>query len=212
MFTGIIEEIGKVEKVTPVSYGLHFRIAASRVLEDLAPDSSISVNGVCLTATKVGNSFFEATAVEETIKKSTLGKTVAGDKVNLERAMRLSDRMGGHIVQGHVDGIGKVLSFVVNGESRLLEIEIPEHLSKYTVEKGSIAVDGVSMTIAQLQGRRITISLIPHTLSHTILGSLHTGDSVNVEVDFIGKYVERFLQLKREPGKMNEAWLRSMGF
>ncbi len=212
MFTGIVEEIGTVEKVTPVSHGLHFRIAASRVLEDLVPDNSISVSGVCLTATKVGSSFFEATAVEETIKKSTLGEIRSGDKVNLERAMRLSDRMGGHIVQGHVDGMGRVLSFVLNGESRLLEIEISGDLSKYTVEKGSIAVDGVSLTIARLQGRRVTISLIPHTLSRTTLGFLRTGDRVNVEVDFIGKYVERFLQMKREPGKMNEAWLRSMGF
>ena len=212
MFTGIVEEIGTVKKVTPVFQGLHFRIAASRVLEDLVPDNSISVSGVCLTATKVGSSFFEATAVEETIKKSTLGEIVSGDKVNLERAMRLSDRMGGHIVQGHVDGMGRVLSFTLNGESRLLEIEISENLSKYTVEKGSIAVDGVSLTIARLQGRRITISLIPHTLSHTTLGYLHIANKVNIEVDFIGKYVERFLQMKGESGKMNEAWLRSMGF
>ena len=212
MFTGIIEEIGTIEKVTSVSYGLHLRIAASRVLEDLLPDNSISVNGVCLTATKVENSFFETTAVEETIKRSTLGQIRVGNKVNLERAMRLSDRMGGHIVQGHVDGIGKVLSFVLKGESKLLKIEIPAHLSKYTVEKGSIAIDGVSLTIAQLQGNLITISLIPHTLSHTTLGSLHIGDSVNIEVDFIGKYVERFSQMRNESGGMNEAWLRSMGF
>ena len=212
MFTGIVEEIGKIEKVASEAHQRHFRIVGSRVLEDIAPEDSVSVNGVCLTVTKVGEGYFETDAVEETLQKSTLGNLQAGVRVNLERALRLGDRLGGHIVLGHVDGVGKVVSVVAKGRNRLLEIEVPESLFRYTIEKGSVAVDGVSLTIAKMEKNRITVSLIPFTLEHTTLGSLRPGSRVNIEVDFFGKYVEQFLQKSGEGGLKGEEWFRSMGY
>jgi riboflavin synthase len=212
MFTGLIEEIGSVERVTVISSGRQFRIACRNITEDLAPDDSVSVNGVCLTATTVEAKYFEATAVEETLGRSTLKGLKPGDRVNLERALRLNDRLGGHIVQGHVDGVGKIVSLVRQGAGSLLKIQIPEGLSKYTIEKGSIAVDGVSLTIASVDGYFISISVIPHTLQKTTLQFAKPGTEVNIEVDFMGKYVERFLRPSSRDSKMNEAWLRSMGY
>jgi len=212
VFTGIVEEIGTVEKVVPVDRSRNLRIASSKVLEDLVPEDSISVAGVCLTVTEVEKRFFEVTAVLESLQTSILGRVKPGDRVNLERAVRLNDRLGGHFVQGHVDGVGKVVSAVIRGTGKLVEIEIPESLSRYTVEKGSVAVDGVSLTIARLKGNRFTVSLIPYTLEHTTLYSLRPGMEVNIEVDLMGKYVERFLQQPKPEGKMGEEWLRSMGY
>ena len=212
MFTGLIEEIGSVERVTVAGSGHLFHIACKTVTEDLAPDASVAVNGVCLTATTVESAYFEATAVEETLDRSTLKGLKHGDKVNLERALRLKDRLGGHIVQGHVDGVGKIISFVRQGAGCLLRIQIPKALSKYTIEKGSIAVDGISLTIARTEGNLLTISVIPHTLQKTTLQVAKPGLEVNVEVDFFGKYVERFLRSPLIDSKMNEAWLRSMGY
>jgi len=212
VFTGIVEEIGTVEKVVPVDGSRNLRIGASKVLEDITPEDSISVAGVCLTVTKAEKRFFEVTAVLETLQRSILGKIKPGDRVNLERAVRLNGRLGGHFVQGHVDGVGKVVSTVIQGAGKLVEIEIPEPLSLYTVERGSIAVDGVSLTIARLKGNRFTVSLIPYTLEHTTLHSLRPGTEVNIEVDLMGKYVERFLQQPKHEGKMGEEWFRSMGY
>lgn len=213
MFTGIIEEVGTVERVTSVSRGRQFRIACHGILEELEVDDSVSMSGVCLTVTKVEKGFFEATAVDETLQRSTLGRMKPRDRVNLERALRLSDRLGGHFVQGHVDGVGKVASVTAQGANKLLWIEILEDLSMYIIEKGSISVDGVSLTIAELQENRLMISLIPHTLQKTTLGFLRKGMGVNIEVDFIGKYVERFLtQSYPKKSKMEEMWLRSMGY
>jgi riboflavin synthase len=212
LFTGIIEEVGTVERITPISQGRHYRITACRVMEDLTSEDSISVSGVCLTVTKVEKGYFEVTAVEETLQKSIMGGTKQGDRVNLERAMRLSDRLGGHLVLGHVDGVGRVVSVLTQGAGKLLKVEIPAQLLKYTIEKGSIAVDGVSLTITRLEGRRLTTSLIPYTLEHSTLGSVSPGRRVNIEVDFFGKYVERFLHYAKKERKMGEEQFRSMGY
>ena len=212
MFTGIVEEIGTIEKVTSISHGRNFRVSAHRILDELKPEDSIAVSGVCLTATGVGSSYFEVTAVDETLRRSTLGFVAPGRKVNLERALRLSDRLGGHFVQGHVDGVGTVRSIATEGAASVCGIDIPEELSKYTVEKGSIAVDGVSLTIMRVDKNRIAVSLIPYTLEHTTLGSIRVGNQVNIEVDFLGKYVERFLHHRIPNDKMSASWLRSLGY
>lgn len=212
MFTGIIEEIGTLQRTVPVSHGRCFCITAKRVLEDLKPEDSVAINGVCLTATKIDRTFFEVTAVDETLERSTLRSFGVGQKVNLERALRMGDRVGGHLVQGHVDGTGRVQSLKHRGEGLLLTIDIPERLIKYTAEKGSIAIDGVSLTIAAVATSRITLSIIPFTLKHTTLGSLHIGSVVNLEVDILGKYVERLLENRTQKGRMDEAFLRSMGY
>lgn len=212
MFTGIIEEMGIIERVTPVSHGRHFRISAIRVLEDLSTEDSISVSGVCLTTTKVDKNFFDVTAVDETLQRSTLSELTLKSKVNLERALRFNDRLGGHLVQGHIDGIGNVRSAVSKGASTLLEIEIPKHLARYIVEKGSIAIDGISLTIAKIHQDRLTISIIPYTLEHTTLGFIRPGCKVNLEVDMFSKYAEKFFQHLTRNEKMGENWYRSMGY
>ena len=212
MFTGIIEEIGMLQRVVPVSHGRRFHITAKRVLEDLKPEDSVAVNGVCLTATNIDRTTFEVTAVDETLERSTLHRLGTGQKVNLERALRVGDRVGGHWVQGHIDGTGNVVSSKRRGDGLLLTIEIPEHLIKYAVEKGSIAIDGVSLTITDVSTHRMTVSIIPYTLEHTTLGSLRIGSQVNLEVDVLGKYVERLLENRTQKGRMDEASLRSMGF
>jgi riboflavin synthase len=212
MFTGIVEEIGTIEKVTTVSHGRHFRVSAHRILDELKPEDSIAVSGVCLTATGVGSSYFEVMAVDETLRRSTLNSIASGKKVNLERALRLNDRLGGHFVQGHVDGVGTVRSMAAEGAASVCEIDIPEELSKYTVEKGSLAVDGVSLTIMRVGKNRMAVSLIPYTLEHTTLGMIRAGNQVNIEVDFLGKYVERFLQHRIPNHKMSASWLRSLGY
>ena len=212
MFTGISEEIGTVLNSIAIAGGRLFRISCRLSLEDLAPNDSISVNGVCLTATNVEKTAFEATTTEETLQRSTLKDNKTGDRVNLERAMRLSDRLGGHLVQGHVDGVGKIVSVTARGKGRLIKIEIPRYLSKYIIEKGSIAVDGISLTIAELEGNVVTVSVIPHTLENTTLQFSRSGMKVNIEVDYIGKYVERFIQHQDRGTKMDEQRLRSMGY
>lgn len=212
MFTGIVEEIGTIDKITPVSHGRRFRISARRILEELKPEDSIAVSGVCLTVTSMSGSSFEATAVDETLRRSTLGSIPSGRKINLERALRLNDRLGGHLVQGHVDGVGTVRSLVTEGAASVCEIEIPETLSNYTIEKGPVAVDGVSLTIMRLKKNHVAVSLIPYTLEHTTLGTVRAGSRVNIEVDFFGKYVERFLRHRIQNDKMSESRLRSMGY
>lgn len=212
MFTGIVEELGTVDRLTPISHGCHIRIFASRVMEDLSTEDSIAVSGVCLTVTKVDKTFFEVTAVDETLLRSTLSELKAKQTVNLERALRLNNRLGGHLVLGHVDGIGTIRSVVSRGVGKLFEIEIPEPLSRYTVEKGSITLDGVSLTTARVQHNLITISVVPYTLVHTTFGLTRSGKKVNIEVDILGKYIEKFLQQSEGGEKMGETWLRSLGY
>jgi riboflavin synthase len=184
MFTGLIEELGSFVS----SDGERFRFAANQVLEETTVDDSIAVNGCCLTVVALGEDWWEADVVAETVQRTSLGQLTPGDPVNFERAVRYSDRLGGHMVQGHVDGIGTV---VTPGPD--LRIRTSEGLDKYLVEKGSVTVDGVSLTCFNVNENCFSVALIPHTLAVTTLGSYLVGDSVNLEVDVIAKYVERLL-------------------
>tara|TARA_B100001245_G_scaffold66232_1_gene46115 strand:+ start:2059 stop:2634 length:576 start_codon:yes stop_codon:yes gene_type:complete len=184
MFTGLIEELGSFVS----SDGERFRFAANQVLEETTVDDSIAVNGCCLTVVALGEDWWEADVVAETVQRTSLGQLTPGDPVNFERAVRYSDRLGGHMVQGHVDGVGTV---VTPGPD--LRIRTSEGLDKYLVEKGSVTVDGVSLTCFHVNENCFSVALIPHTLAVTTLGSYSVGDSVNLEVDVIAKYVERLL-------------------
>lgn len=212
MFTGIVEEIGIIQKIKTLSGGKQFLVKASRVLEDLSAEDSIAINGVCLTATDVEQVGFTATAVEETLKKSTLDALRERDSVNLERAMKMNGRLGGHIVQGHVDGVGKVVSITKKGTGSLFKIDVPDTIIQLTVSKGSIAIDGISLTIAEIEGNQITVAVIPFTMENTNMGSLKPGMNVNLESDIIGKYVQKLLHSHQGRSKMDEQWLRSMGY
>jgi riboflavin synthase len=186
MFTGLVQELGKVVSADG-------RLVVEASLE-LAPGDSVAVNGVCLTATEVEDGRFAADVMEETRRRSSLGRLEPGARVNLELPLRASDRLGGHFVQGHVDGLATVAEVADDGPgARRMRIEPPPELLRYVVEKGSVAVDGVSLTVSGLDGTGFTVSLIPETLERTTLGQLWPGDPVNLEVDVVAKYVERLV-------------------
>jgi riboflavin synthase len=195
MFTGLVEELGHVRSVTPNATGARLEIDAKLVLSDATLGASIAVNGCCLTVVEWDDSHFAVDAVEETLKRTCLGALGAGDPVNLERAVRLEDRLGGHIVQGHVDDVATISGRrpLADG-STAVSFAAPTALLRYIVEKGSITVDGVSLTVAALTDDGFEIALIPHTEAVTTLGLKDAGASVNVEVDVLAKYVERLLQ------------------
>jgi riboflavin synthase len=190
VFTGLIEEAGVVAGRVPAAEGARLVISAAAVLEGLSVGDSVSVNGACLTAVEVSADGFAADCVAETLRRTSLGSLEAGDRVNLERPMRLGDRLDGHMVQGHVDGVGRVRGILDEGESTILEIAAPEGLLRYIVEKGSIAVDGVSLTVAARLPDAFTVALIPHTMEVTTLGPGARDRAVNLEVDVLAKYVE----------------------
>jgi len=189
MFTGIIEEVGTVIQTAPANRGMKLGIGAKKVLEDTKPGDSIAVNGVCLTVVDIqeGNITFDVS--EETVRRSNIGKLKTGEPVNLERALRLYDRLGGHIVQGHVDTVGKIVSIMPSGEHIQFGVKFPSEYSKLVVEKGSIAIDGISLTVNRTQDSTVLINIIPHTVENTNLYSRKVGDEVNIEFDIIGKYV-----------------------
>jgi riboflavin synthase len=187
MFTGIVEELGAIDSVT----GDRVRIAATRVLEDASTGDSIAVDGCCLTLVDQGDGWWEADVSEETRKRTTLGERRPGDPVNLERPVRVQDRLGGHIVQGHVDGVGEIVDPAPD-----LRVAMPGELLRYIVEKGSITVDGVSLTVVDVLDDGFTVAVIPHTTAVTTLGRKGRGDLVNLEVDVTVKYVERLLAWK----------------
>ena len=193
MFTGIIEEIGNIHKINSISGGFKIIISASKVLEDLKINDSIAVNGVCLTVISVNNKNFKVEAVGETIKKTTLKEIRINQPVNLERAIKITDRLGGHLVQGHVNGVGKILKIQKLGENYLLEVEIPISIKKYIIDEGSITVDGISLTIAKIINNKIAISIIPHTWKNTNLNTRKIGANVNIETDLIAKYIENLI-------------------
>jgi riboflavin synthase len=199
MFTGIVEEVGRVRAVVPQKGGVRIEIDATTVLDDTVPGASIAVNGCCLTVVELGSGWWAADVIIETIDRTTIGTLSVGDPVNLERPVRLADRLGGHVVQGHVDGIGVVgaREGLPDGSTRL-RIDVPGDLTRYVVEKGSITVDGASLTVAEVSDDGFAVALIPHTLAVTTLGVRHPGDTVNLEVDVLAKYVERLLTGKRE--------------
>ncbi|MGD8782246.1 MAG: riboflavin synthase [Ignavibacteria bacterium] len=214
MFTGLIEEIGKIKKVEPASGGKKIKIGASVILDDLKVDDSVAVNGICLTATKVEKDGFWADAVGATLEKTSLAEVGENVEVNLERALRFNDRLGGHLVQGHVNGLGEVTRITKLGENYYLEVSVPEELEKHVIDEGSIAIDGISLTIASLKNNLVGVSVIPHTWKNTNLINRKIGDKVNIETDMIAKYVEKLLNKKEEkkPGKISESWLKEMGY
>jgi riboflavin synthase len=193
VFTGLIEDVGTVESVESGADGARLRIA-TRLAGEVGEGDSIAVDGVCLTATNVGDGRFETDAMNQTLTVTGLGDLEAGARVNLELAMRASDRLGGHIVQGHVDGVGELVSVVDDGFARRLRVKLPQELLRYAIDKGSIALDGVSLTVAALGDDWAEVSLIPETLERTNLGRAEEGRRVNVECDLIAKHVERLMQ------------------
>jgi riboflavin synthase len=196
VFTGLIQDLGRVRDVDRGEDGVTLTVD-SRLAAQLALGDSVSVNGVCLTATAVDERGFAAEVMNETLQRSSLRDAAAGLAVNLELPLRASDRLGGHVVQGHVDGLGTVSAVVADGFARRIEIEASSDLMRYVVEKGSVAVDGVSLTVAALGDASFTVSLIPETLERTNLGAAQAGTRVNLEVDVLAKYVERLVTTAR---------------
>lgn len=191
MFTGIVQEVGEVRERDPAEGGMAFGIRAPVTAGELVPGESVSVDGVCLTAAETGSESFRVEAVETTLNRSTLEQWRPGRRVNLERALTLADRLGGHLVQGHVDGVGRIREVARTGDTVRVEIELPEEVRRVTVPRGSLAVDGVSLTVAELAGSVAEVAIIPYTWSHTTLDRLEPGERVNLEADLIGKYVAR---------------------
>lgn len=193
MFTGIVRERGRVAGLDGGDGGVRLRIAAPETAAGVALGDSVAVGGVCLTVVAVDRGELSFVAVPETLSRTALGRLEAGDDVNIESALRVGDPLGGHVVQGHVDGVGRVRSVEPEGDGRRIWIDAGADVLRYCVEKGSIAVDGVSLTVAALDGTGFAVALIPHTLTETTLGSLGPDDTVNLEVDVLAKYVERLL-------------------
>lgn len=193
MFTGIVESVGRIDAVEQLPDAARLRIHAPVVVDDAVPGASIAVNGICLTVVDVDDAGFTCDVMAETLSRSSLAAVAAGDAVNLERATRADGRLGGHLMQGHVDGTGVVRAVDPHEHWTVITIDIPEDLRKYVVEKGSIAIDGVSLTVAGVDDAGCWVSCIPTTLRETTLGQRAVGDVVNIEVDIIGKYVERML-------------------
>lgn len=216
MFTGVIEGVGKVRTVKRKGEGLEVEIACDFDLERSNVGDSISVNGCCLTVTSRLGKCFWADVSKETIASSTLGELKEGNPVNLERALKLGSRLDGHIVQGHADAVGKVLNIIEHSDSKEFIIEAPHHLAKYIVDKGSVAVDGVSLTINRVEDNRFYVMIIPHTQLKSTFQHLRVGDRVNLEVDIIGKYVEKLTFLDSEQykkgSKITEEFLKKHGF
>ena len=195
MFTGIIEELGEVMETSDTADFRTIRVHGRTVMSDLQPGSSIAVNGVCLTARSTDRTSFSAEMSRETLERTSLGSLQKGGIVNLERPMRGDSRFGGHIVQGHVDGVGHIHQFDRQGDAWDLEVEYPEAGSRYIVEKGSIAVDGISLTIASLKRSNVfSVAIIPHTFENTNLKAARAGDAVNIEFDVLAKYVENLIK------------------
>lgn len=193
MFTGIVEELGTVRRVLPGAQAGKIAIGAHKVLEDVHIGDSIAVNGVCLTVVSVGDDEFVADIMPETMRTSNLGHLKVGDAVDLERAMPAHGRFGGHIVSGHIDGVGRISSLRRERNAVIVTIEVPAHIMALVVHKGSIAIDGVSLTVAAATSTSLSVSLIPHTAAETVLLLKRVGDSVNLETDVVGKYVQKLL-------------------
>ena len=211
MFTGIVEEMGVIRSIRRGARSAVLSIGAETVLSDLKLGDSVAVNGVCLTATTVDGGGFTADVMHETLRRSSLGVLIPGSPVNLERAMRADGRFGGHIVAGHVDGTGTIAEIRKDDTAVWYRIRAGDSILRYVVEKGSAAVDGISLTVAAVTERDFSVSVIPHTASETTLGERRTGDTVNLETDIIGKYVERFLSRSPESGITRE-FLSQYGF
>ena len=192
VFTGIIEELGTIKGVRRQSEGIRLSVSAKVVMDGMKTGDSIAVNGACLTVTEFDSVSFTADVSGETVNRTNIGKLRVGEKVNLERPMKLSDRLGGHLVSGHIDGIGVIRGVERRGGMSIFTIEVPAEFKKYLIIKGSVAIDGISLTVNEVKGNRFTVTIIPHTAEMTTLGFKKAGDIVNLEADMIGKYVEAF--------------------
>ena len=212
MFTGLIEEIGRVEKIRESGNGISMRIGCSKVLEDLNLKDSISINGVCLTVVGINDKYFDVDIVEETMTRSNINTYTTGYKVNLERALLLSQRLGGHMVQGHVDGTALIKSQEMIENGTILTAEIPPELKEFVVEKGSVSLDGISLTVASIIDSELRVALIPHTLNSTTIGEKKSGDLLNVEVDILAKYAKKMLSGTNGDKGMSLDHLEEMGF
>lgn len=221
MFTGIVEEIGSVEKIQRGRNSAALLIHGEKVLEGTKIGDSIAVNGICLTVTRLFSHKFSADVMHETLNRSTLSGLVPGSRVNLERAMAADGRFGGHMVAGHVDGVGKILAIQKDDTAVWYTIEVKAELMRYIVEKGSVAIDGISLTVAAVADTHFSISAIPHTVSQTVLRERRIGDLVNVETDMIGKYLEKLLgpltqgrdvKKEGEHGSITREFLSQNGF
>lgn len=211
MFTGIIEEVGRIKAISRSSQDISLEIEAKKVLEDVKLGDSIAVNGTCLTVTSFTENSFTVDTSPQTLRMTSLGSLTPGSIVNLERALALSDRLGGHIVSGHVDGLAKLTKIKAEGRSKLYYFSVPKDIYSFLIEKGSVTLDGVSLTIAGLVADGFYISLIPHTLAQTSLEDMKLGQEVNIETDMIGKYVKKFVENKSE-SKIDMEFLLKNGF
>lgn len=216
MFTGIIEEVGTIQELRLAAEGATITIGAGAIAPGIRIGDSISVNGVCLTATRTGTDFFSCDISAETLRLSSFKQAKQGSKVNLERSLMIGDRLGGHFVLGHVDAVGALKSKKPSGEGFEMSFDFPRQLERYLVYKGSIAVNGISLTISALEGESFSVAVIPHTYSFTNLGQLRIGDLVNLEVDVLGRYFERFFQLgltgRTSGSKLTPEYLKEQGF
>ncbi|KFB07414.1 riboflavin synthase [Malacoplasma iowae] len=204
MFTGIIEEVGKIKKITKTSSGILLIISANKVLQDCKIGDSIAVNGICLTVTKFDSNSFSVDVMNETVKKTSLSKLSQNTCLNLERAMLINSRFGGHIVSGHIDGIGTICEIKKDGIASIFKINTSKEITKYIINKGSITIDGISLTVVGVNDVSFTVSIIPHTMFVTNLGHKKVGDIVNLENDCIAKYVEKMLDNKQEKQSLLE--------
>ena len=200
MFTGIIEDVGSIAGIGKGEGRWTFTIRTGFNPGDVREGDSIAVNGVCLTVTGLEGGSIHADASLETLSVTTLRGSATGDRVNLERAMRADSRLGGHIVMGHVDGIGRIVAIGPEGDSLKVEIETPAEISRYIVKKGSVAIDGISLTVNDQRDNKFTLNVIPYSAANTTLGSTHAGDRVNVETDIVGRYVEKFVTRGEKDG------------
>lgn len=216
MFSGIVEEMGVVNLCERSLAGTKLSVLASSVLDDLKVGDSVSVSGICLTVDSVTAESFSVQVSMETMRVTTLESLAVGSAVNLERAMKLNERIGGHLVSGHVDGVGVVCERTQEGNAFHLHIEAPKEILKFCIQKGSITVDGISLTINQLDDNRFSVAIIPHTAQVTTLGRVQVGDHVNLESDLVGKYVERLLQVsgylsQKPPVSIDRDYLQKHG-
>jgi riboflavin synthase len=208
MFTGLVQELGTVVAITANTEGKEFVIKAPALIREIQIDDSVATNGVCLTATKITGDTFKVQAVHVTLEKTSLGGLKVNDKVNLELSLRPQDRLGGHFVQGHVNALGQIKQINKIGKNWEIEVSFPSELRKYMISEGSVALDGISLTVARLTPTTLTVTIIPHTLEKTSLSSKKVGDQLNIEVDMIAKYIENFLRFNQDGLKQRE-WAKN---
>lgn len=217
MFTGIIEEVGQIKALKRGANSIILTVGAVTIMDDLKLGDSVATNGVCLTVTALGKDSFQADVMHETMNRSSLGSLKPGSHVNLERAMPANGRFGGHMVSGHIDGTGNIVSVEKDDNAVWYTISAEQQILRYVIEKGSIAIDGISLTVAKVTDHDFSVSIIPHTLRETILAEKKIGDIVNLENDMVGKYIEKFMthaseNEKPQKGKIDMAFLAGNGF